>query len=407
MIIRYLMLFLLSLQAFQISAKVEGLDEVVAVVNGNVVLFSELNRRIEQTRMLLDSENQSYDAQQLAKQVLESLIQEKLQIELAEKKGLKLPNNAVDAHLERLAFMNQTSKETIIGSLAGKGISQATFKRDMGNQLLAAMLREQEIKNSIQVSERDIDLFLKNNPNKNNTQVTIGFLKFKKNTINSEKIQTLGEEIRQGKLPANSNWEKLATMRFDELPTIFETPAKTIAPQEVSDVIETDDAYFFIKLFEKETVTPQTFATFHNLQMLWLEDKENKAEHLKIKLLSLKNRVQKGESFSDLIKHYSEDSQTRTTGGELGWVDESKLPTLMKAQIASLKVNGISDVIPYQNGLAIIKKTGQERRDITQNVERDRARQAILQTEFDKHLADWLSELRDSAFVTIKIAELQ
>lgn len=426
--IQFLLLSCLTLSHFNAQgAEVIQLDRIVAVVDQTVITEQELDSRMRTLVAQLSKQGTELPPENiLRKQILERLISDTLQLQYAAQTGLKVDDNQLDKTIERIAEQNKMTLAQFSDALSNDGISIHKFRADIRNEITIARLREREIESRVNVSESEIDNFLTTQASSNENQdefeishilirtpeegATEDVQKAKAKTDEAIKILQDGTSFAKvsasySDAPNALEGGSLGWKTSAQIPTLFLDALKTMQPGDVSAPLRSPNGFHILKLTNKRggsspLVIEQTHAR-HILIKLSEVVSENEA---KLKMDGIKERLDNGESFEVLARQYSEDG-TASNGGDLNWVNPGDTVPAFEKAMNELKDNQISQPIRSPFGWHIIQVLERRKQDMSKEAARMKARQEIRARKADEAYQDWILELRDRAYVEIKLED--
>ena len=416
----------ISVSASGQAARIYELDRIVAVVNDDVVVLSELDGRVRQIRtQLRQSGTQAPPEDILRRQVLERLILDALQVQLAERSGIKIDNQALNRSVAALARQNNLSLREFRDILERDGYDFGRFREQIRNEMLIQRVRRQQVLNRITVSEREIDNFLATTKQQGGTgeyllshiliAVPEGASADQIGTARRKAAEVV-EKLRGGAdfaqtAVAVSNGQQalqggdLGWRKQNELPTLFAKLVETMQVGDISAPVRSPSGFHVIKLREVRGagrhVIQQTRARHILLRSSQLLGDAEIAERLR----KLKERVEGGEDFAALARAHSEDSTNAIKGGDLGWLNPGATVPEFERTMNQLAENEVSDPAKTQFGWHLIQVIGRRSHDDTEQVRRAEAAEKIRQRKLDEEMQNWMRQIRDEAYVEYRLDE--
>lgn len=418
------------LMAGQFNAHAAGvvkLDRIVAVVDQTVITEQELESRIATVTAQLKKQGTELPEESiLRKQILERLISDTLQIQYAAQIGLKVDDNQLDKTIERIAEQNQLSLTEFSEALAKDGISMRKFRADIRNEITIARLREREVDGRVNVSESEIDNYLTSQASRNENQDEFEISHILIRTPEegaTEDIQKAKAKVDKAvnELKSGTSFAKVSASFSDapnaleggnlgwksgaQMPALFLDALKNMQSGEISPVLRSPNGFHILKLTNKRggnspLVIQQTHAR-HILIKLSEVMSDNEAKQ---KMDVIKERLDNNEKFEALARQYSEDS-TASNGGDLGWVNPGDTVPQFEKAMNDLKDNQISQPVRSQFGWHIIQVIERRSQDMSKESARMKARQEIRGRKADEAYQDWIRELRDRAYVELRLED--
>ncbi|WP_233864550.1 peptidylprolyl isomerase [Paraburkholderia adhaesiva] len=423
-----------------LSAQAQGLssrsgqvaDTIAAVVNDGVITQRELDERAELITRRLNQQNAPLPpADQLRAQVLNQMVLERIQLQRAKEDGIVVDDATVQRTLERLAQANGLDLATYRARIEAAGVPWTTFTKDARTELTLSKLREKEVDSKISVSDAEVANYIasQRGPNAgqqndlhferilikaplNASQTDIEAAQAQANALlkqalAGDKFSSLAKSSSQA--PDAKKGGDMGFLSPSKLPAEFVTAASTLRPGQVNpSVVRTNDGFEIIRLVERRPGqgtagdAPKLVQT--HVRHILLRVGEGMSEpEARQKLLEIKREVQAGGDFAKFARTYSQDGSA-SQGGDLNWISPGETVPEFERAMNTLQDGQISDPVRTEYGYHLIQVLG--RRDAEGSVaqQMDLARQAIGQRKAEQAYADWLRELRDSAYVNYKIS---
>ncbi|CAN1500931.1 SurA Parvulin-like peptidyl-prolyl isomerase [Methylophilaceae bacterium] len=409
------------------AAEVVKMDRIVAIVDQAVVTEQELESRIATVTAQFKKQGTELPAEAiLRKQILERLITDTLQLQYAAQTGLKVDDNQLDKTIGRIAEQNQLSLAEFTEALAKDGVSMTKFRADIRNEITLARLREREVDGRVNVSESEIDNFLTsqaaNNENQDEYEIAHLLIRtpeegatedIQKAKIKVDKaLSELNGGVSFAKVSASYSdapnaleggslgWKSAAQM-----PALFLDALKAMKVGEVSAPLRSPNGFHVLKLNNKRGGnSPLVIQQTHARHILIKLSEIMSEKDGKLKIDGIKERLDNGEKFEALARQYSEDS-TASSGGDLNWVNPGDTVPQFEKAMNELKDMQISMPVRTQFGWHLIQVMERRSQDMSKEAARLKARQEIRAKKADEAYQDWIRELRDRAYVEIRLED--
>ncbi|MEY3883620.1 MAG: hypothetical protein RLZZ379_898 [Pseudomonadota bacterium] len=409
------------------AAEVVKLDRIVAIVDQTVVTEQELESRIRTvTAQFKKQGNELPQDNILRKQILERLISDTLQLQYAAQSGLKVDDNQLDKTIERIAEQNQMSLTEFADALAKDGVSMRKFRADIRSEITIARLREREVDSRVNVSESEIDNFLTTQAatNENQDEYEISHILIRTPeegaTEDIQKAKTKVDEVIKS-LQAGTSFAKVSASFSDapnaleggnlgwkkgsQMPALFLEALKTLQVGQLSPPLRSPNGFHILKLTNKRGGnSPLVIEQTHARHILIKLSEVTTEKEGKLKMDSIKERLDNGEKFEVLARQFSEDT-TASNGGDLGWVNPGDTVPQFEKAMNELKYNEISAPVRSQFGWHVIQVIERRKQDMSKEAARLKARQEIRTRKADEAYQDWIRELRDRAYVELKLED--
>ncbi|VAW78744.1 Periplasmic chaperone and peptidyl-prolyl cis-trans isomerase of outer membrane proteins SurA [hydrothermal vent metagenome] len=416
--IRYLALSF-ALQAGTLAA--EPLNRIVVTVNDNVILESELNSRETMiTEQLQQQGAQLPPRDALRKQVLDRLIIENLQLQLADRSGIRIDDETLNKNLRTMANQNDMTLDKFRQVLEKDGFNYVAFREQFRNQLTMTRIRQQMVDNRVDVTEQEIDNLLATAASfdTQNREYHLGHI------LISVPEAASPEEIQQSKARADdilerlrngTNFEQIAIAESDgqqalsggnlgwrktgQLPSFFSDVVGELKAGQISDAIRSPSGFHIIKILDIRGDERHTIKQTKARHILMRPDTLVSDEEIKTRITQLHDRIVQGEDFDTLARAHSQDPGSGSDGGELGWVTPGQMVPEFEKAMNKLEVGEVSQPIKSRFGYHLIQVTDRREQDNTKDHRRAQARESIRKRKTDEELEIWLRRLRDESYV--------
>lgn len=401
----------------------EAIDEAVALVDDDVVLRSELDRRLASVRKDLQARNVRLPADNvLRQQVLERLITDNVQLQMAKRAGVRVSDQELAQIVANIAKENNLSPEQFRLKLASEGISYELFREDLRNEVLISRVRQGAVGRRIFISEQEVQAMMETiaAEGENRTEYHLGhiLLPISENASTedvrevSARAQQLVEKLRNGAdfaelaIANSAGQEALQGGDFgwktaNQLPSLFATAAKSLNPGEISEPLRSGSGLHILKLFDSrgnDRVMVQQTKARHILIKPSTILTEEEAEQ---KIRDLLAKIKAGADFAELAKQHSEDPGSANLGGDLGWANPGMFVPVFEQTMNELQPGQLSEPFRSEFGWHVLQVL--ERRDDDQTEERKRqqAYRFLHSRKYDEEVESWVREIRDQAFIKI------
>lgn len=426
-----LTLFMGSIAITQQPAHARGIqtiDRIVAVVNESVITRHELDEMLKVAVRQIQKQGMQMPAYpELEKQILERLIVNRIQLQLAKETGLTVSDAELDQTVRRIAQENKMSLQEFYNALAQDGISFKKFRDEIRDEITLVRLKEREVNNRINVTESEVDNFLHTqaNTSADDLEYRIAHILVdvpeQADAATIEVMRRRAEEalalLREGTEFAQVasefsdaddaaqggllDWRPASqlTQRFAEYVTPME-------PGHISPIIQSPNGFHILKLVDRRsqgeavTMVEQTHAR-HILVKISELISESDARR---RIADLKERLEHGARFEELAKLHSEDGSA-SSGGDLGWLSPGDTVPEFEHAMNALADGEISAPVQSPFGWHLIQVIERRSQDVTKERRRQTARQAIRARKADTAFQDWLQRLRDQAYVEYRLEE--
>jgi len=412
---------LLWVGAAQASAAL--LEGIAAIVDDDVVLVSELAMRLEAVKTrIAESGTQPPPDAILREQILDRLIDERLQLNLGLKAGMRISDEELNQAIVEMAQRQGMSPEQFLQAVQNDGISIRELRTQLREEILITRVQQNWVNRRIQIGEQDVDNFLASEEGRfwASPEVNVGQILLPLSSAASreevEATMAKAEELRQ-QAQSGADFRQLAMShsagqnalqggdlgwrRAAQLPSLFAAAIVELAPGQVAAPIRSDAGIHLLKLYERrdsKQVIEQSLVRHILLQPNEIRSDEETRRELE----ALRARLVEGADFAAVAREHSEDIGSALSGGELGWSMPGQFVPEFEAMMAQTAVGEISPPFRSQFGWHILRVDDRREQDFSQEIMRYQAEQMLRARRFDEELQIWLQELRDEAFIEIK-----
>ncbi|HWN29910.1 MAG TPA: peptidylprolyl isomerase, partial [Burkholderiales bacterium] len=414
-------------QADAVTRKIVPLDRIIAVVNDDVITRYELNDHIKMVVNQLTKQGTPLPPQNvLEKQLLERLINDRIQLQYAKETGVRVDDTQLGKTLERIAEGNKMTLQAMREALEHEGIDFNRFREEIRAEIIMARLKEREVDNKIVVTESEITNYLKSQEalvGKEDEYNLAHVLVLVPEQASPEQIQAKRARAEQAlaQIKSGADFAQIAVGYSDaadalrggvlgwrpagRLPTIFLEALRPMQAGEVSAVLRSANGFHIIKLLDKRGKDSATEVLQTHARHILIKTSEISGENeARTRLLNLKERLEYGADFSELARLHSEDGSA-TQGGDLGWLAPGDTLPEFERAMNTLKVGQISDPVRSPFGWHLIQVLERRNQDISRDRQRLLARQALRARKSDEAHEEWLRQLRDSAYVEYRLED--
>jgi peptidyl-prolyl cis-trans isomerase SurA len=409
------------------SNEIVKMDRIIAIVDQSVITEQELADRMRSVSAQLEKQGTELPPHDiLEKQILERLIVDSLQLQLAAQTGLKVDDTQLDKTIERIAAQNKMGMDEFKATLNKDGINMPKFREDIRNEITIARLREREVENKINVTEGEVDNYLTTQANRGEEQdeFEISHILIRTPEDGSpedlQKAKTKAEEALK-QLSKGASFAQVSAGYSDapnalegglmgwkngtQIPALFLDTIKTMQVGDVSKAIRSPNGFHILKLTNRRGGTSSLVVNQTHVRHILIKLSEVVSEKdAKRKMDSIKERLDNGAKFEELARQYSEDGSANN-GGDLGWVNPGDTVPQFEKAMNALGIGEVSAPVLSPFGWHIIQVLDRRQQDMTKEAARLKARQEIRARKSEEAYQDWIRELRDSAFVELRLED--
>jgi peptidyl-prolyl cis-trans isomerase SurA len=403
------------------------LDRVVALVNDGLVLDSELVAQTREITMRLRAQNVPLPSNDVMRQqVLDRLVLEEIQAQRADRAGIKVSDEQVNAAMDDIARRQGTTLEELPAKLAADGIDYAQYRNELKREIARQILRSRDVIQRITVTPRELDQYLSHEKRTasaaNEYNVSHILIAVAQDATPaqlagaSKRAQEVDDRARSGedfgKLAITYSASETALdggslgwRKGTELPTFLADVIARMKPGDVSDTIQTPSGFHIVKLNETRAAGGAQIIQQVHLRHILLKPTEIEDDAtVRQKLSRMRDQILAGkEDFAVLAKTNSQDVSSAVNGGDLGWTQADSFVPEFTAITEALKPNEISQPFRTQFGWHIVQMLGHRDFDNTADAARERAYEALRDSRVEEATELWLQQIRDESYVELRL----
>lgn len=402
------------------------LDHIVAVVNSDVITALELDERVQRVKQQLAQNNTSLPPEDvLRKQILERMVIEELQLQLAERKGIRVDDETVNQVVENIARENGLTLQQFRQVLEREGFGFPAFRENIRKEIMLTRLKRSEVENRINVSEAEIDSqveklraqegrdvefrlahILVALPEGASPQEVAAAQQEARQTVNRLR---LGADFAQTAVAVSDGQQALqggdlGWIKLGQLPSIFAETVPELEIGEITGPVRSSSGFHIVKVLDKRSeerkhIVEQTLAR----HILIKTDEVTSDEQARRRLLRLRERILNGADFGKLAQANSDDTGSAGQGGSLGWTNPGSFVPRFEQEMAKLEAGEISMPFKSRFGWHIVQVMSRRNKDDTADFLRNQARQQIEKRKTREEMESWLRRLREEAYVDLRL----
>ncbi|EMR13473.1 survival protein SurA precursor (Peptidyl-prolyl cis-trans isomerase SurA) [Methylophaga lonarensis MPL] len=404
------------------AAMAMQLDRIVAVVDDEIILESELAEMEANVRQQLRQRGSSLPSpDMLRRQVLERLVMQKIQLQHADRIGIRVGEDGLNAALRQIADNNQMTLREFRDALEADGFSFAEFRESIREEMLIARLRKSEVEDRVIVSEREVDNFLatvaRQEGNPETSYLVQHILISLPDAAEPEQVQAAQARLDQvlALLNDGADFAEVAAGYSDgqtaleggslgwrteaEIPSLFVDHVTNMRVGQISEPIRAGSGFHLIRLEDQKSeetfLVRQTRASHILIQSNELLTDEDASARLE----QLRNRIINGEDFAELARANSDDTGSAIDGGSLGWASPGVMVPEFEEVMDSLAPGELSHVFQSRFGWHLIKVHERREQNMADEYRRNQARETLRQRKIEEEMESWMRALRDEAYV--------
>ena len=413
----------LALGAVPLLAEIERLDGIVAIVNDDVVLASELLERRDAVLERLQQQGAELPPQDaLMSQLMERLVIESLQLQMADQRGIVIDDETLTEAVNGFARQNEMTLDEFRAALEQDGISYRQFREDVRRELQLQRVQRLLVNRRITITDQDIDDLIASAffQEMISDEYRVGHILL---AVEGNAAETIAKaaEAAEGivaQLRAGADFGQMAIehsaastaleggdlgwRRAGGLPSLFAEQIVNMSPGETADPIRNNLGFHIVQLLEQRGVSQRRQMQSLVRHILVRPSAIRTPEQTRELAFDLRRRVVAGEDFAEIAKEHSEDPGSALAGGELGWTDGSDFVPEFRAVMDALEVGQVSEPFPSTHGWHIVQVQERRDQDMSEEARRNMAMTVLHNRRFDEELQEWLQEIRDEAHVELR-----
>ena len=396
------------------------LDQVVAIVDDDIILASELQERVQGVRSSMEARDVEVPEDDiLIRETLDRLILDSIQLQLVSRYGVRIPDQQLDEAMTRLARQNGLTLEQFRVALEQSGQSYAAARESLRDDLAIQRVQQGNVMRNINISEQEIDNFLTTEEGEAMTQpeyravqallatgrnedssVTAAKENFVDETLSAIKSGVPFEEAVSATAPYSFSGGDLGWRKLGDIPSMF---AEIVPTLNIGDVEKVRSSSGFHLVYLADAVGGERLVRQTDVRHILVTPTEVLSENASEALANeLKTRIEAGEDFGTLARQYSDDIGSAAEGGELGWTNPGQMVPEFEATMAASPEGQISAPFRSEFGWHILEVKERRDKDFSSEMRRNQVAGYIRDQKYQEELDAWLRKIREEAFVDIK-----
>lgn len=407
------------------QAQFQSLDRVVAIVDNDVIMYSQLDQRLREVEQTIGKRGGQLPPQDvLQQQVLERLIVENLQLQIGDRSGIRITDEELNQAMASIAERNSLTLDQFRAALARDGLSFEDAREQIRREMVISRVRQRRVAERIQVTNQEVQNFLASDLG----QIQLSE-EFRLANIlipvpeaaspdeiraAAQKTAQVYDSLRGGadfaqtamSSSASENaleggeigWRKSA-----QLPPAFAEMIRGLSVGDITEPVRTPGGFMIVKLLEKRGGDTLVRDEVHVRHIL-IKPNEVRSEAETRRLVErLYQRIVAGEDFSTLAKNFSEDPGSALNGGDLNWIDPNSLVPEFREVMAKTPSGQLSEPFKSPYGWHVLEVLGRRATDSSEQYREQQAMNVLRNRKYDEELQAWLRQIRDEAYVEIKL----
>jgi len=406
--------------ALSANAQVVPLDSVVAIVDEDIILSSEVRDRVQQIKASATQRGMELpDDETLIQETLDRLILESIQLQLADRYGIRIPDAQLDQSMARVAAQNRLTLEQFRDALTQNGQSYLQMREALRDELAIQRVQQGSVMRDINITEREIDNFMATEEGEAMIEPEYRVIQalVSVSRSDSKDERTAKEDFVDGVLAnilAGADFSEAVSViepyafrggdlgwrKLSDIPSMFSEIVPSLKPGQTGKV-QSSSGLHLVHLAEARGIERLVEQT--NVRHILVKPNEVLDDDAAREFIaSLKQRIESGEDFAELAKEHSDDIGSAQEGGELGWTNPGQMVPEFETAMAGAEIGVITDPVRSEFGWHILEVTDRRTENFAEQVRRNQVANFLRESKYEEELENWLREIREEAFVDIK-----
>jgi peptidyl-prolyl cis-trans isomerase SurA len=405
------LLFILLI-SFPSISKIETLDRIAVIVDDGVLMESQIDFALSEIIKRYDQQNIPKPSMEILKeQTIEKLIIDELQLQMAERAGIRVSDTELNDTIARIASSNGMTLEQFISYLSTEGESYDVLRENVKKEMTIQRIQRGRVGSMINITDKEFDAFLATDeslkelePELQVRQILVKSLDKAEEIITSiEDGSDFSELAKEFSISSNAskggimNWRKISDM-----PTLYAEALGDLDVGQNSSPLESGAGFHILKVEDKRGDFVKYEDQWLVRHILLMPSEIRTLEETEQELIDIRNRLLDGENFGDLAKEYSEDPGSALKGGELEWMGKGITAAEFEKTFTTLEMGIISEVFETEFGFHFLEVLEKRNKDMTKDAIENRAFNILYSRKYDEELENSLRSMRAEAFVEIK-----
>ena len=403
------------------SAETVMLDQVVAVVEDDIIMASELRERVESVTKNIEARGTEMPPEEvIIRETLDRLILESIQMQKGERVGVRITDAQLNTAMQRVAAQNGMTLDQFRLALEQQGQSYQGMREQIRKELVIQRVQQGNVNQRIEISEQEVDNFLATEEGQKMTQpeyqILHALLAVSPSAPDAEAARAEAYVDRvYAEIQAGAGFEQavsapgpyafsggnLAWRKLDDLPSLFSDVAPALTKGD-TEKVRSDSGFHLIYMADRRGDESMVVSQTKVRHILVKPSEIMTDQQARELVTSLKARVEDGEDFADLAREYSEDIGSAQEGGDLGWTSPGQMVPEFEQTMQITAVGEISDPVKSQFGWHILEVLDRREEDMTDRATSNKPMNYLHNRKYQEELDAWLRQIRDEAFVDIK-----
>tara|TARA_A200000113_G_C8870055_1_gene356247 strand:+ start:1204 stop:2445 length:1242 start_codon:yes stop_codon:yes gene_type:complete len=407
-----LSIFLLLSIALSVNAKIELLDRIAIIVEDGVVMESQIISAFDDLEKGYKNQNiQMPPKDILMNQVMEKLIIDELQLQLADRAGIKISDSELNQTFTRLASNNQMSLEDFILFIENNGDSYEEVREQMRKEMRIQRIQRGRVNSNIDITENEFEAFMATNETLSalDPELLVRQILVKELLTANKIVNLINENVdfselaKEYSISSNASEGGLLSWRKAiDMPDLFEKALEGKSIGYVSEPLESGSGFHILKLEDKRGDYVKFEDQWHSRHILMIPSTIRDNQETEKQINNIRQEIIDGQDFAMLASEFSEDPGSAQQGGDLGWIGLGVFAPEFEKVMLDTQIGSISEVFETEFGFHFLEVLGKRNHELTEKLIQDRAYGILYARKFDEELENTLRSMRAEAFVEFK-----
>jgi len=401
------------------------IEGIVAIVDDDVVLASELKNRYDQVIRQMQTQNVSLPPNEiLISQIMERLILESIQKQEAERRGIRIDDETLTRAVMSFAQGNNMTLEQFQQALAADGVSYREFREEIRTEMAITRLQRNLINRRISITDQEVEGLLNSPFYKEmfSDEYRVGHILLSLEERASDEVveaamaeaNNIVKQLREGADFAQTAIAKSSSSRAleggdlgwrkaGELPSLFAEQVLELEVDGIAEPIKTSGAIHIIKLLERRGAGVQKVVETNVRHILVQPSEIRSPEETAALIQDIKRQLDEGADFAELAKEHSQDPASALNGGDLGWATPDQFVGQFGEIMERTAKEGVSEPFLTQFGWHVLQVLDRREEDMSDEARENMAVEILHKRRFEEEQQEWLKEIRDEAFVEVRL----
>jgi len=404
------------------GSKSETIDRIVALVEEDVILQSELDEAIETIEQQVRARGENLPPRSvMEEQVLERLIVQRLQLQRAEQGGIRVSDADVDNALNRVAQQNRLSLTELRDALESDGIDFSEFRREIRNEIMVSRMQQRIVESMDEISETEVDIMLASERFSGQEYLLSQIVITVPESASPAEVRQAESRIAQiydqldegmafsaaaisySQAPDALEGGDVGWRSASALPRVFAEAIEGTQPGQVTEPLRTPAGFVILKIRDVREAGAMMVEEYRARHLLISPSELLTPEQAREEIQDLRQRVEQGEDFAKLAREYSDDSSTANIGGMMEWFPPGSEGRHIQQVVETLEPGELSEPFQSAQGWHLIKLLDVRQTDRGEDIRRAQAREMLREQKSQEELDRFMREMRNESFVEIRL----